>query len=391
MKKIILLTSSLFIFINSFSQKIEGWYDYVEVGLQVGITYTTNTLETLFPDSTVIGLVPYNDTSFDAKVGSINLHNVGAILAPYYEFYDNEILLPDSCGYAVDSVGFFYYYKHYVPNSVDTLRIQFYANSNIKEVYYDSLNFSSYTVQYNSGKNASTSGNYNLETEILLTASDSTDSMGWWHKKHLKIAVPNGPLNVYPGNAVGFTVTFHPGYSHNSGDTIDHRLNPTKKLNQFIPYVILEQNKFPLHTHDRGLFSNKITRYNFLVQQWDTFFIPGDAYPNFNRFLYAQFHANGCIMGVNNITQPIYNLNIYPNPSNNSHQLSIDFELTQQEELTVTITDITGRVLKEISATDYQQGKNTIKADITGLNTGMYYVSIISSSGGRTAKPVVIN
>ena len=387
MKKTILLTTILFITLTSFGQNKRtttpiGWYSYIKSSQDIGHIYTRR-ITTLFPDSTLFTRIQDglgNDTS-----GNTNLHSIGQAFDPKYGFYVEPDSLSATQGYIVDSIRIYYQYNHSGDSTSDTLRIQFFQNAQVQDFNFPNEG-RTYSVRYDAATNGSISPNFSREIILLLDSSD--DTKGQFISR--AIAIPGGGLNVNAGKHCAFTMSFKPGYAHDSGDTIDHYYNPVKKLNQFIPSVLVGKPGTPYHTANVGLFALKSQRYAFTPNEWPNHYVPGDVFYNHVRYFQADFYL---IFAIDNIPKvsSISAFSIYPNPSNNLYQLNIDFELTQQEELTVTITDITGRVLKEISATDYRQGKNTIKADITGLNAGMYYVNIISSSGGRTAKPIIMN
>jgi len=60
---------------------------------------------------------------------------------------------------------------------------------------------------------------------------------------------------------------------------------------------------------------------------------------------------------------------VYPNPST-------DFvAVTAKEELTVLLTDISGKVLKQ------QNGNRTISISLSGLNSGIYFLKMINENG----------
>lgn len=388
MKKTILLTSLLLITILSFGQNKRyhtNWYNYSIKSVDAGIVYDT-IFTTLFPDSTVISRIV--DDSGNALVGNVNLHSIGQVFDPKYEFFSN----PDAAGkgnsYIVDSIRFKYKYHHTGDSSVDTLRIQFYLNAQVTKVNF-SNGGSSYSVQYNWQNNSSTLPNFRSEIKVLLDSSNNTKG----EYKTMSLAVPEGDLFIYQNKLCAYTLSYIPGFNFNSGDTIDYYLNPQKALNQFSPLILTDKYKFPDQQPDKsgntGLFINTVSRYNLPNNGWLNLYIPGHAYPIENRHLASGFHAQliGNVTSLYSLTE----LYIYPNPLNNTQELNIEFELTKQEELSITITDITGRTVKEFTAKEYQQGKHHLSADLTGLSRGMYYVSVINSDGARTAKPIIIN
>lgn len=87
--------------------------------------------------------------------------------------------------------------------------------------------------------------------------------------------------------------------------------------------------------------------------------------------------------------QPLLNLNVYPNPSAN--QLNIDFDLTSNTVVEVTVLDLTGKVVATpLEMTEMEAGIQQINADLSHLNNGVYFVMIKSETGVQSAK-VVLN
>ena len=81
------------------------------------------------------------------------------------------------------------------------------------------------------------------------------------------------------------------------------------------------------------------------------------------------------------------NIRVYPNPV--AQELSIDFALVQAEDVTSTITDLTGKL---ISTENYQgaRGDNNHTVNFNGLSNGVYFVSMISQDN-KVTKRVVKN
>ncbi len=80
-------------------------------------------------------------------------------------------------------------------------------------------------------------------------------------------------------------------------------------------------------------------------------------------------------------------IRVYPNPVN--QQLKIDFALVQAEDVTINITDVTGKL---ISTNIYQgaRGNNNHTVNFNGLSNGVYFVSMISDAH-KVTKRVIKN
>ena len=86
---------------------------------------------------------------------------------------------------------------------------------------------------------------------------------------------------------------------------------------------------------------------------------------------------------VTNVSSEI-GLSVYPNPSNGN--LFINFELQQPENVTVQITDLNGRVVKELLNGNAISGKQNLNADLSELSNGMYLARIITSQKSSNIK-----
>ena len=69
---------------------------------------------------------------------------------------------------------------------------------------------------------------------------------------------------------------------------------------------------------------------------------------------------------------------IYPNPV--SDIATISFNTESAENISISIIDLTGRVVKSISSQHFQSGENKITVDLSELNNGIYFVQIKSNA-----------
>jgi hypothetical protein len=78
-------------------------------------------------------------------------------------------------------------------------------------------------------------------------------------------------------------------------------------------------------------------------------------------------------------------INLNPNPANGSVQLT--YSQPEVLEATVTITDVTGKLLQTLALGKVQSGKKTI--DISMLQKGNYYVKFSNGLDVKTEKLIV--
>jgi hypothetical protein len=106
-----------------------------------------------------------------------------------------------------------------------------------------------------------------------------------------------------------------------------------------------------------------------------------------NNLYIDNINISEASVGIENIVA-LVDLNIYPNPS--SSKVNIEFNLSEQHDVAVTLTDMLGRTVETITPKSYQSGETTltIGAD-NAYQAGIYLVNI-TIDGQRISKKVVI-
>ena len=79
---------------------------------------------------------------------------------------------------------------------------------------------------------------------------------------------------------------------------------------------------------------------------------------------------------------------LYPNPA--TQNTSVVFEMQQLGNVSVVLVDITGKVVKHVFNGNKNAGAQKIDIDLSDLNTGLYFVNIISESKQKTLKLSVV-
>ena len=75
---------------------------------------------------------------------------------------------------------------------------------------------------------------------------------------------------------------------------------------------------------------------------------------------------------------------MFPNPSQGT--ISINFDLKDAENVSVQITDMGGRIVKELLNGTSVVGKQNLTADLNDLSNGMYLARIITSGNTFNSK-----
>ncbi len=95
------------------------------------------------------------------------------------------------------------------------------------------------------------------------------------------------------------------------------------------------------------------------------------------------------LLGVNNINEWAINAGLYPNPS--AEQTHLFFELNQAKKLSISITDLTGKLLYMQPVSTYEAGRHDVKLNTAMLSSGIYLVTVATEDGKKAIKLEVMH
>ena len=81
-------------------------------------------------------------------------------------------------------------------------------------------------------------------------------------------------------------------------------------------------------------------------------------------------------------------VNLFPNPVNDN--LNIRFNLENETDVLIQITDLAGRVLDVIQPYQLNQGQNTVRWNASSLANGVYLVNI-NGANDKVVKKFIVN
>lgn len=84
--------------------------------------------------------------------------------------------------------------------------------------------------------------------------------------------------------------------------------------------------------------------------------------------------------------EPLQSPVLYPNPT--SHNTTLSFILLQKTLVSVSVVDITGRVIKPRPVKEFEAGANKIEITTDDLSDGIYFIELKT---GKTKKFLKIN
>ncbi len=82
--------------------------------------------------------------------------------------------------------------------------------------------------------------------------------------------------------------------------------------------------------------------------------------------------------------------NVSPNPVSSNESLTIQIDATADFDASVVLYNTAGQTVKTITSQVFNPGQSTLEVSTSGLNPGLYIVTMISEDGGVLNKKVVV-
>ena len=114
--------------------------------------------------------------------------------------------------------------------------------------------------------------------------------------------------------------------------------------------------------------------------------VAGSPVEGASNFSYSRLTEFGVFNGVNTI-ETVSGVNVYPNPAQDN--INIEFGSTQAFEANAKIVDLTGKTVMTIGGVRINSGLNTVSANISNLNKGIYLL-VIEGSKGRISQRFIV-
>lgn len=98
-------------------------------------------------------------------------------------------------------------------------------------------------------------------------------------------------------------------------------------------------------------------------------------------------YQDNLMVGINDNVLPIYHLKIFPNPAKES--IVIDFQSLKKEQISISLKDINGKIVKEIYSGDIEKGNNLILLSLSEFSNGYYFLDMVFTNSTITEKLVI--
>ncbi len=106
-----------------------------------------------------------------------------------------------------------------------------------------------------------------------------------------------------------------------------------------------------------------------------------------NNANYTAALSYSCATGIDEIST-VSNLNVSPNPTNGIS--NINFTILKNSDVTISVYDIRGLLVKTIMNEKLTQGNHSVTLDASGLDAGIYYTRLNAANNLNTVKIVVV-
>ncbi len=333
----------------------------------------------LFPDS----LVRIKD--FGGNIGRPPVHMIGNLFDIKSSYYQNQIQTNSFSTFTVDSISVEYLYKRKTASSVkDTLYVYMFVNSlsnlGLGSFPNQMANYGADTVffrtaKYTFGTNSPNATNL-IINKIPLGDADTSKANAVKHKD-IKIN-----LNVAANGLVFCALSFKPGFTYNTNDTI----SKNKNIFAFVSYEERGLNTYPSYkeTHkwnflnadwSQSYIVPSSVRYNNNPNGWNGNFIPtygfNKAYGLENHGIWYKITSTN--VGVKELSENGYSLGQNtPNPF--TGQTTIVYELAKDAKgVKLEVYDVTGRTVYAAAQPNTAGSHSTI---LSNLKSGMYFYSL---------------
>jgi hypothetical protein len=106
-----------------------------------------------------------------------------------------------------------------------------------------------------------------------------------------------------------------------------------------------------------------------------------------DREVYQAAYAVPGVVGLNENTNAVASVKLYPNPTNAS--TTIAFQLSENQDITIELVDVQGKVIRTESLNNMPVGRSTHDIATDALSNGMYTVRVSSENGVKSSRLVV--
>lgn len=388
-----------------------GWFDYATAYNDFNGSGLTSSVYFIQPDTNL-----YTIFTAGEKIRT-GFHVLGRINDARDEVYSNNpARFSRHNTYTWDSIRFTQFYVRWADSMkvgnttveiVDTVFIQYFLPAgldNLSYVYQSDPNKPYYysCPKRDSYKKATRLNSAAFKTDTIFMTKQWADSVGLNGAQTtffgrqvsapVGVTIPHNATNIN-ANLIGHTIFFKPMKKPNVGDT-GIAYNGSNWVNKYNMYGVRMFSKTGLTVDN----SNREAQNNAVITNFEVVdgatvnifksYIPGTVFSN-TFFEGTDYHLTTQTLSVNTVDANGNGIgNIYPNPSNSSNEIFVPVKLAESNTVTLTICDVTGKVVKTIRA-DYSAGDFDITVSTEGMDSGVYTCTMVAGDFKATTKFVL--
>lgn len=287
--------------------------------------------------------------------------------------------------YTLDSIEIVYAYLRSL-SVTDTLQVQIIKHDVSLEWTLSSSNMTYQDITYVSANNNITQSQVLATYNVLLGDADSSNAA-----RSMLLATPGVP-SQNGQNRIGVVLKFKPGFTYSLGDSLFSKN----------PFFILSAEQNGANTDPTYYGTPNVStsdmncsyvlpsdvRYDFNANGWNGYFIPTWAWTTGYAYEHhvISFLINQAV-GVNENSAVVAMGDIYPNPT--SGVSTIDYAVQTEADVTIEITDVTGKVILAQREGNKPAGAYKANLDLQNLAAGTYFAAI-RANGAKQVKRLVV-
>ncbi len=348
----------------------------------------------LYPDSTVV------HNYFSSGARPVDYYHVAQTYDLRSELFrdqwDGNYVYQPNYDIQIDSIKVVTRYHRVNDSVVDTLVVRYVPASTSQ--YSFGVNWPSFPgdtlsfipIKYDQAKNLPVG--YTLEKKIILDSAFFAGGTGSGQERTNIVNEKLGWTSPGANNGVfSIVLTFVPGDTTvKPGDTLGKHINALqvdmigleKDAQTFANYIKRDFNA--------NQFVQKDARYN-LAGSFNGIFTPHWAYINPHGFESTQMSLklsqDDVVLGMAEGAK-VEVSSIYPNPA--SESANVNFVLAEPSKVQMVITDISGKVVQNLSFGMFETGSQVIEVNTESLSDG-FYNCVISAQGQSVTKRLVVS
>lgn len=277
----------------------------------------------------------------------------------------------------IDSIDIFNSYQRTTAsNIVDTLFIDYLQTAKAVRLFgtdqtVDVGDFLHQKINYDYLSNSIPLTDVLRRDTVYLTEADSSSFIS-----SLKLDVND---TIQGGNQYGVYVSFQPGYTWTKNDDTIGNYNTFFLISREQSYEGDPAQFWDAYAPFSSYILPQDVRYN-QAGAYNGMLVSSFAYPATFGYEhhYFWYKLTSSELGIKDVNINVKNVGSYPNPAVNFTNIS--FDLVNEADVVLKVTDLTGRTVAEYNYGKLMKGNHIKTLDLAGLKTGNYSVSVNGSA-----------